>query len=370
MRKNITETPKKNRQSRSQLSGNLTVGIDLGDRSSRCCILNQEGEVVAASAVATTKKDLSRVFGTLRPSRLALEVGTHSPWVSRHLKAMGHEVIVANPRRTRLIAESSNKQDRLDAETLARLARVDPKMLFPIRHRGEAAQADLAMIRARAALVEARTRLINTARGLTKSFGERLRACDAGYVDGRLAQDLPAALREAIEPLLEQAAELSARIQQYDERIQQMARKQYPETALLTAVAGVGVLIALTFILTLEDPHRFPKSRAVGAYLGMKPRRRQSGGRDPELGISKEGDVYLRKLLVQGAHVILGRNGSDSDLRRFGQRLISRGGKGAKKKARVAVARKLAVLLHHLWVTGEVYEAVHRKPAQPVPAAA
>jgi len=370
MRKNITETPKKNRSIRGQLTGSLTVGIDLGDRSSRYCILNQEGEVVTAGAVATTKKDLSRVFGALRHSRLALEVGTHSPWVSRHLQALGHEVIVANPRRTRLIAESSNKQDRLDAETLARLARIDPKMLFPIRHRSEAAQADLTMIRARAALVEVRTRLINTARGLTKSFGERLRTCDARYVDGRMAQDLLPALRAAIEPLLEQAAAVSARIQQYDERLQQMARQRYPESALLTAVGGVGVLIALTFLLTLEDPHRFAKSRDVGAYLGMKPRRRQSSGSDPALGINKEGDVYLRKLLVQGAHVILGRHGSDSDLRRFGQRLILRGGKGAKKKARVAVARKLAVLLHHLWVTGEVYEPVHHSQTAPVPAAA
>lgn len=370
MKKDIIEQPRQTRKGRKRWEENLTIGIDLGDRSSRYCVLNQDGEVVQAGSVATTKKDLNRIFGSRPRSRIALEVGTHSPWVSRQLKSLGHEVIVANPRRTRLIAASSNKNDRVDAETLARLARMDPKLLFPIRHRGEAAQADLAVIRVRAALVEGRTRLINAARGMTKSFGERLRKCDARYVNEELAKDLPGRLKETIEPLLQQIGELSTRIQGYDEAIERMARERYPEVELLRAVGGVGVLIALTFLLTLEDPQRFQRSRDVGAYLGMKPRRRQSSHSDPQLGISKEGDVYLRKLLVQGAHVILGRRGPDSDLRRFGERLAARGGKGAKKKARVAVARKLAVLLHHLWATGEVYEPLRNSQAARVEAVA
>jgi transposase len=353
-----------------QADGKLTIGLDLGDRSSSYCVVNEDGEVIKRGSVATTKKDLNRIFGALRHSRLALEAGTHSPWVSRHLKELGHEVIVANPRRVRLITASSNKNDRLDAEMLARLARVDPKMLSPIRHRGETAQADLTVIRTRASLVEARTRLINTVRGLTKSFGERLRKCDARYVNEEMAQGLPGPLKEAMGPLLKQIGQLSGRIKEFDEAIQKMARERYPEVELLTAIAGIGVLIALTFILTLEDPHRFQRSRDVGAYLGLRPRRRQSSQSDPQLGISKEGDVYLRKLLVQGAHVILGRSGEDSDLRRFGQKLAARGGKGAKKKARVAVARKLAVLMHHLWVTGEVYESLRKTQAPGEPVAA
>jgi transposase len=348
----------------------VIVGIDLGDRGSSYCILSQAGEVLRASTVATTKKDLNRVFGALPHSRVALEAGTHSPWVSRLLKALGHEVIVANPRRVRLISASSRKNDRLDAETLARLARVDPKMLFPIRHRGEAAQADLTTIRVRAALVEARTMLINAARGLSKSFGERLKKCDARYVHGELAKDLPAALQASLQPLLEQIGQMSARIHAYDQEIERLARERYPETCLLTAVSGVGALIALAYMLTIEDPHRLRRSREVGCYLGLRPKRKQSGGSNPELGISKEGDVYVRKLLVQAAHVILGRHGGDSDLRRFGQRLAARGGKGAKKKARVAVARKLAVLLHHLWASGEVYEPLRSKPAAALAAAA
>ena len=367
MKKSITVSMSQPARRKPKHAGTLTVGIDLGDRSSRYCILNEEGEIEREGSVATTRKDLNRVFGQLPASRVALEVGTHSPWVSRHLRSLGHEVIVGNARRMRLIGNSSNKSDRLDAETLARLARVDPKMLFPIQHRGEQAQADLTVIRARAGMVEARTAMINAARGLSKSFGERLRRRDAQQVNQELAQDLPAALRVSIEPLLEEVASLTERIRAYDEEIERMARERYPETALLRQVHGVGILIALTFILTIDDRGRFARSRDVGCYLGMRPRKRQSGGKDPELGISKEGDVYLRRLLVQGAHVILGRRGADSDLRRFGQKLAARGGKGAKKKARVAVARKLAILLHHLWVTGEVYEplrATHSQAAQ------
>lgn len=356
MKKNTTASGRKTAPKKKIVAGKVTVGIDLGDRTSFYCVLDENGEVIKEGTCATTKKDLSRILANLPTGRIAVEVGTHSPWVSRHIRSLGREVIVANARRTRLIGTSSNKNDRLDAETLARLARIDPRMLFPIQHRGETAQADLMVIRARARMVESRTALINAARGLSKSFGERLRKCDAQQVNRELAKDLPAAVRQGLEPLLDQVASLTGSIRECDQKIETMARERYPEVALLQQVHGVGVLIALTFILTIDDRDRFSRSRDVGCYLGLRPRRRQSGGRDPELGISKEGDVYLRKLLLQGAHVILGRHGQDSDLRRWGQQLAARGGKAAKKKARVAVARKLAILLHHLWVSGEVYE--------------
>ena len=138
--------------------------------------------------------------------------------------------------------------------------------------------------------------------------------------------------------------------------------------ALLKQVKGVGTLIALTFLLTLEDPHRFGKSRDVGGYLGLQPGRRNSGKSEPQLHISKEGDPYLRTLLVQGAQHILGPFGVDCDLRRWGLKLAERGGKSGKKRAIVATARKLAVLLHHLWVSAEVYEPLHN--SSPVPVAA
>jgi transposase len=285
-----------------------------------------------------------------------MEVGTHSPWVSRHLARLGFEVIVANARRVRLITESSRKDDKLDAKTLARLARIDPELLSPIRHRGEQAQADLMMIRARAVLVETRTALINAARGLTKSYGERLPSCGTYQMGRDQAESLSPAIRAALDPLLAEVETVTERIREYDRQLEELCKTRYPEVNLLKQVHGVGTLIALTFVLTVEDPHRFRKSRAVGCYVGLRPKRRQSGQSRPELGISKEGDAYLRTLLVQGAHHVLGPFGKDSDLRRWGLKLAGQGGKNAKKRAVVAVARKLAVLLHKLWISRETYE--------------
>jgi len=287
---------------------------------------------------------------------MALEVGTHSPWLSRWLERLGHEVIVANARQVKLISASSRKDDRLDAQTLARLARADPRLLRPIRHRSERGQGYLTVIRVRAALVDARTSLVNAARGLAKAQGERLPSCDTDQMGVERMAKLPAGLRAVLEPLLAEVESLTAKIKECDTKIEQIARTEYPETALLEQVSGVGTLIAVTFVLTVEDHKRFRKSREVGCYLGLRPRRSESGKRQPQLGISKEGDLYLRKLLVQGAHCILSRRGADSDLRRWGLRLAGRGGKNAKKRALVAVARKLAILLHRLWATGEVYE--------------
>jgi transposase len=287
---------------------------------------------------------------------VALETGAHSPWVSRLLTQLGHEVIVAHARNVRLIGESSRKDDRLDARKLARLARLDPGLLSPVQHRSAEAQAQLTVIRARAALVGARTSLVNAARGLAKSYGERLRKCGTQQVNQSLAAGFSAELRTALEPLLAEVESLNQRIAEYDRRIEQIAKEVHPEVALLQQVKGVGTLIALTYVLTVGDPHRFRRSRDVGCYLGLRPGRRNSGSSQPQMHISKEGDPYLRTMLVQGAHYILGPFGEDSDLRRWGLKLAARGGKNGKKRAVVAVARKLAVLLHRLWVSGEVYE--------------
>jgi len=367
-RKSPNQTPKPRqkqspKQTKKICEGPITIGIDLGDKTSRYCLLNERGEVAKEASVATTKKGLAQAFASLKRCRIALEVGTHSPWVSRLLKSLGHEVFVANPRQLKLISQSSRKDDRVDAETLARLARVDPGLLRPIQHRSEQMQLDLMAIRVRAALVEARTALINSARGQAKSVGERLPACDADNMGpGQLAA-LPEAVQVLLKPLLKQAEALTAEIKARDAQIEQIAREKYPETELLRQVSGVGPLIALTFVLTVADKRRFEQSRDVGCYLGLRPKRSQSGGREPQLRITKEGDVYLRKLLVQGAHYILGRKGPDTDLKRWGTRLAA-GGKNAKKRAVVAVARKLAVLLHKLWSGGEVYEPLRNSTAR------
>jgi transposase len=334
----------------------ITIGIDLGDKTSRYCMLNNEGEILREGQVTTTKAGMMETFGSLGQTRIAIEVGTHSPWVSRLLRNLRHEMIVANPKQVKLITESSRKDDRLDAQTLARLARIDPQLLRPIQHRSEEAQVALMTIRVRAALMSVRTSLVNTVRGLAKSMGERLPKCDADQMGVLRAVSLPPKLRQVLEPLLKEVESLTEKIKDSDREIEQIAQKDYPETALLQQIGGVGPLIALTFILTVEDKDRFQKSRDIGCYVGLRPRRSDSGQSQPQLRITKEGDPYLRTMLVQGAHYILSRRGPDSDLKRWGLHLAQHGGKRGKKRAVVAVARKLGILLHRLWVTGEVYE--------------
>jgi transposase len=348
----------------------LTIGLDLGDRSSWYCVLDEQGELQGEGKLSTTAKALREAFQRIPRSRIALETGTHSPWVSRLLSGLGHEVIVAHARNVRLIGESRRKDDRLDARTLARLARIDPQLLSPVRHRSARAQADLTLIRARAGLVRARTALVNTVRSLAKSYGERLRSCNVRNMDPEKAEGLSPELQAALAPLLRTIESLSAGIREYNQRIEALAEQSYPEVALLKQVKGVGTLIALTFLLTLEDPHRFRKSRDVGCYLGLQPGRRNSGQSEPQMHISKEGDPYLRTLLVQGAQHILGPFGVDCNLRRWGLKLAERGGKCGKKRAIIATARKLAVLLHRLWVSGEVYEPLHNSSSRAVLAVA
>jgi transposase len=348
----------------------LTIGLDLGDRTSWYCLLDEVGDVVLEQKVGTTPKAMREVFAAMPRSRIALETGMHSPWVSRLLSELGHEAIVAHARNVRLIGESRKKDDRLDARMLARLARIDPQLLSPVKHRSAKAQADLTVIRARAGLVRARTALINTARGVTKSYGERLRGCNPRNVNPEKAEGLSPELQAALQPLLSAVESLSEQIREYNERIEQLAKQSYPQVALLKQVKGVGTLIAITYLLTLEDAHRFNKSRDVGCYLGLQPGRRNSGQSEPQLHISKEGDPYLRTLLVQGAHHILGPFGADSDLRRWGLKLAERGGKNGKKRAVIATARKLAVLLHRLWVSGEAYEPLRNSQPVTMPAAA
>jgi transposase len=339
----------------------MTAGLDLGDKYSYLCLIDTDsGEVMEEGRLRTTPETFRRRFASEQsPMRIAIEAGTHSPWASRVLEECGHEVLVANARKLRLIYSNKRKTDEIDAENLARLARVDPKLLYPLKHRGEESQAHMALIRSREALVGSRTQLVNHIRGAVKSFGGRLPKCPTRSFHNKAAEHIPEALLPALGPILEQIGSLTQRIRDYERHLEVISKEIYPETELLRQVEGVGVLTALTFVLTLEDPYRFEKSRSVGAYLGLVPATDQSGDRDPQRHISKEGDEMLRRLLVGSAHYILGPFGSDSDLRRHGEKIASRGGKNAKKRAAVAVARKLSVVLHRLWVTAEVYDPLY-----------
>ncbi len=337
-----------------------TAGLDLGDKYSYLCLIDQHsGEVVEEGRLRTTPEAFRRRFSSEQPMRIAIEAGTHSPWASRVLEECGHEVLVANARKLRLIYANKRKTDEVDAENLARLARLDPKLLYPLKHRSEESQAHMAIIRSRQALVGCRTQLVNHVRGAVKSFGARLPKCPAVSFHKKAPEHIPEALWPALEPILQTIGSLTQRIRDYERKLETISKEHYPETDLLRQVEGIGPLTALTFVLTLEDPYRFERSRSVGAYLGLVPASDQSGDRDPQRRISKEGDEMLRKLLVGSAHYIIGPFGSDSDLRRHGEKIASRGGKNARKRAVVAVARKLAVLLHRLWVSAEVYDPLY-----------
>lgn len=333
-----------------------TIGLDLGDKKSRALVMDAEGNTVHEETLPTTSSALQGFFSRYPGARVALEVGTHSPWISRLLQGLGLEVIVANARKVRLISHNERKTDRMDAELLARLARVDPALLYPVRHRGATAQADLALLHARDALVRNRTRLINHVRGAVKSLGARLPGCSAPAFARRAAAHLPKPVRSALEPLLEEIARLTALIRGYDRRIEALCNQSYPETVRLRQVRGVGPITALAYVLTLEDPARFARSRKVGPYLGLVSRSHDSAESRPQLRISKAGDEFLRRLLVSCAQYILGPFGIACDLRRYGEAIARHGGKNAKKRAVVAVARKLAVLLHSLWRSGAEYE--------------
>lgn len=334
---------------------NVTIGLDVGDRYTELCALDAPGTVVETGRIATTLAALERRFASMPPTRVVLESGTHSPWMSRALAGWGHEVIVANARRVQLIAQNNSKSDAVDAELLARLGRVDPKLLAPIHHRGAQAQQDLALLRTRDAIVRARTLMVNHTRGSVKAVGGRLPACSTASFPRQAAAALPAALAPTLTPVLETITTLTMQIAHYDRDVERLVAERYPDAHPLMQIAGVGALTALCFVLTLEAPDRFPTSRAVGSYLGLRPRLRASSTADPECHITKAGDVLLRRLLVGSAQYILGPFGPDTDLRRWGLALAARGRKAAKKRAVIAVARKLAVLLHHLWRSQEHY---------------
>lgn len=344
----------------------MTVGLDLGDRFSQYCLLDAAGEVVEEGRIRSNQAAMQRHFEGEPRMRVALECGTHSPWVSRMLGELGHQVLVANARKIPAITASASKNDRNDAEQLARLAACDPRLLSPLQHRSQQRQQDLNLIQVRATLVRARTMLVNTLRGLVKSAGGRLLSCSTESLAARARAQVPASLTEAAAPLLEQIAQLSRQIAGMDRQIEKLGEK-YAEIGLLRTVPGVGPVVAAAYVLTLDRCDR-AGNRSAGAWLGLRPRQNQSGNSDPQMRISKAGDRYLRSLLVQSAQYILGRFGPDSALRRWGLKLAASGGQRGKKRALVAVARKLAVLLHSMWRSGKRFEPFPQ-PAAAVAAA-
>lgn len=346
----------------------LTVGIDLGDRRSTACVYGA-GVVVRWFEFPMTPEGVREAFTNQGFGRVAMEAGAQSGWVTRELRKLGYEPLVANPRKLKAISANERKSDRNDALLLARLAVADASLLYPIHHRTEARERALSVLRARDTLVRTRTRLISTIRAMCKGAGCRLRSCAADAFAKREAE-MPAELAPATAGLFAAIRSLDEQIRLYDAQLAEMAETTFPETQRVLQVRGVGPVTALAFVLTLEDPARFRDGRTAAAYLGLVPRRDQSGEVDKQLGISKTGSTFARRLLVQCAQYILGPFGRDCDLRRFGQRLMERGGKSAKKRAIVATARKLAVLLYRLWKRDEVWKPLHNAESAAPPSKA
>lgn len=334
-----------------------TIGCDLGDKETTICALGADGKVSLRTEVKTERDSLSRWFRSRPKAHVVMEVGTHSPWISGLASVSGHRVTVINPHEFKLISDSRRKSDQEDAELLARAVRADLGLVRPVTHRNEQTRAELTLLRTRDLLVRERSKLVSHVRGTLKSFGVKPGACGAEVFHERVAPFVPEPLKLALEPVLNHLAQLAQTLKKLDEGVETTAKKHGKEMELLTKVPRVGTLTALAFCLVLEEPKRFKTSRDVGAYLGLAPRRRQSGDGDPQLGISKEGDGLLRRLLVQCAHQMMFKNAPDSALKRWGVAKAKSGGKNGKKRMAVALARKLAVLLHRLWVTGQPYKA-------------
>jgi transposase len=294
----------------------LTVGVDLGDKWSNFCILGLDGEKLTEGQLQTTQPDFAEFFQSLATARVVMEVGTHSAWARDVVAGCGHEVLVANPRQMEGPKRRKRKNDRIDAHKLARVGRMDPQSLFPVHHRSVGVRQDLVAVRARHAAVAVRKDLINATRGLVKSMGGRLPKCSTASFPHKVEDALPAAVREALQPLVQLVETLGNCIKAYDETIEKLGSEKYPHTKLLRQVKGVGPITALAYVLTLENPERFAQSRDVGPYLGLVPKQEDSGDSQPQLRITKMGDTMVRQLLVGSAHYILGPFGPDNDLRR------------------------------------------------------
>ncbi|MEA2236696.1 MAG: transposase [Thermoanaerobaculia bacterium] len=333
----------------------VVMGMDLGDRFSRYAVIDANATIIEEGRVPTEPASIEKLLEGRPPMRVVIETSTQSPWVSRLVQKLGHEAVVANSRKVKLISQSKNKRDRVDARMLTRLGRADVALLSPVRHRSEVTQQRRAWLLARDTAVQSRTKLINHVRGIVKSLGHRLPSCSAEAFLKKAVPSIPQVLEAALSPLpVIEAADKAVRL--YDQELEALSKKHYPITDRLQQIKGVGPITALAYVLTLEDPSRFRHSRSVGAYLGLVPGTSQSGEHDPQMHITKEGDVMMRRLLVSAAQYILGRFGPECDLRSYGQRIAQRGGKIAKRRAVVAVARKLAVLLHKLWTDQVDYD--------------
>jgi transposase len=332
------------------------IGIDLSSKLSTFCILDAGGEVLFRGQVPTNREDFTRRFAPFVPAVVAIETGSQARMADDVLSGLGHTVVTANPRRVAAISRNIKKSDEEDAQLLARLVRMDPKLLSPVAHRSAKAHEGLSLLRGRDLCVRSRTAHINLIRGMAKGFEVKLITCDAeDFAEKILPLVAGTQLGELLAPILMVLETLNKSIEEFDRKLTEFGEKYVPAAKSLQRIPGVGPITSLGFALAVDDPHRFPNQRAIGAYFGLVPRRDQSGDVDKRLGITKAGDALTRRLLTQSANRLMMTRAKDCDLKRFGERLMN-SGQTNRKRAVSAVARKLACQMLRVLKTGVAYE--------------
>jgi len=333
-----------------------TIGMDMGDKSHKAVVIDGGGNEVGREEVPNTREAVGEFLGRHRGATLAIETGTPCRWVAEMARGLGLDAVVANARKVKLITKSSRKNDWNDAAILARLARTDRTLLHPVALRSAGDQRLMRLAKARETLVRCRTAVVNEIRGFCKAEGARLRKCEAEAF-AKLRADLPGEAADVTGPLFEQLAGLDAGIKSYDGILREaLKRIRGADAGRVMQIPGVGVITAAVFLASIGDVKRFGgKPRDAGPFLGLVPRQGQSGDDDPQLRITKEGNAMARRLLVIAANYIMGPFGKDSDLRRHGMRIAERGGKNAKRRAKIAVARRLAVTMLAMLMKGTDY---------------
>lgn len=339
------------------------IGVDLGDIKHAICVTDKDGIILKEYFITNTKQSFKKLTDTYPQSLVAIEVGTHSPWVSRYLTQLGAKVVVANARKLRAIYTNERKSDELDARMLAKIVRLDIDLLHPVTHQTEDQQRDSLLIKLRNSLTKQRVSNVLTVRFTLKSLGIRLKSVSTeAFANNarRQLQEQPEILTLISAPLIILDT-LNEQIKSLDKQIEQLIALKYPAAQHLQKIPGIGPITSLAFVLHVSDPDRFENLRDVGAYLGLVPRRDQSGKMDKQLSISKTGNTYLRCLLVQAAQYILGHFGPECDLKTHGLKLAAKGGKAAKRKAVIATARKLSVIMLAMWKNKSEYNPEMQK---------
>ena len=349
---------------KGNISTKLFIGMDVSEKSIEIFGLSGKDDKSKSLVIQNTIESVGEFIDGFNSNKedlvFALETGTHSPWLEELISSKGCKVYVGNARKLRMIWNSDKKSDPEDAKKLAKLAKFDPELLYPIKHRSTENRIDLSVMKCRDVLVEVRKKIMNTVRGQLKSFGIVTSSLESYDFSSKAAKIVPKELGPAMEGLLAQIKQLEIEIRNYDKKVEELCRK-YPETKIFRKVKGVGPIVALAYALIIADPGRFKNRKRLAAYIGLVPKQCQSGETDKQLSITKAGNTFLRRLLMQSANYIMGPFGEECDLRDFGTKIKSRGGNIAKKKAKVAVARKLTLLLWKLWISGEEYIPQYKK---------